>query len=154
MKRTSPVVLILLVLLGAAVGYGLDHLLTISGQPTFVPSGFLPVVLIILAVVVVVLAWPVRRSMRGGKRVDPFRAIRTATLARASSLLGAMLAGFGAGLGIFLWTRPVSPPVGSIAGMVVLVVCSMVLVAAALLAEQFCTLPKESDDREPDDPAH
>ena len=32
-------------------------------------------------------------------------------------------------------------------------VSALVLIGAALVAEQFCTLPKDSDDREPDDPA-
>ncbi len=152
MKRTSAGVLVLLALVGAGVGYGLDHLLTINGRTTFTPSGFLPVLLVLLAVAVLGLAWPVRRSVRGGERIDPFRALRAATLARASSLLGAILGGFGGGLLVFLTSRPVPPPVGSTVAMVALMVSALVLIGAALLAEQFCTLPKDSDDREPDDP--
>jgi hypothetical protein len=152
-KRTSPGVLAVLALLGAAVGFTVDHFLTVSGHATFTPSIFLPVLLVVLAVVVVLLALPVRRSVRGGTRIDPFRALRAATLARASSLLGAILLGFGAGLGAYLWSRPVAPPVGSTVATIAVVVGSIVLIAAALLAEQFCTLPKDPDDREPDDPA-
>ena len=153
MKRTSAGLLALLALIGAGVGYGLDHLLTINGRATFTPSGFLPVLLVLLAVAVLGLAWPVRRSLRGGERIDPFRALRAATLARASSLLGAILGGFGAGLLVFLTSRPVPPPVGSTVAMIALMVSALVLIGAALVAEQFCTLPKDSDDREPDDPA-
>ena len=153
MKRTSPGVLVVLALVGAGVGYGLDHLLTVTGRTTFTPSGFLPVLLLLLGVAVLGLAWPVRRSVRGGERIDPFRALRAATLARASSLLGAILGGFGAGLLVFLTSRPVPPPVGSTVAMVALMVSALVLIGAALVAEQFCTLPKDSDDREPDDPA-
>ena len=155
MKRTSPVVLIVLALAGAGAGYLVDHLLTVAGRATFSPSGLLPVVLLMLAGAVLALAWPVRRSIRGQSRtrVDPFRAMRAATLARASSLLGAILAGAGSGLLIFLLSRPVAPPVGSVVAMTVLVASALVLVIAALVAEQFCTLPKDPDDRQPDDPA-
>ncbi|MGL3149341.1 DUF3180 domain-containing protein [Microbacterium sp. A82] len=152
MKRTSAVALILLALVGGGAGYLLDHLLTVSGRATFAPSGFLPVLLLLIAAAVLALAWPVRRSVQGrtAGRIDPFRAIRAATLARASSLLGALMAGFGAGLGVFLLSRPVTAQVGSIVAMAALVVSSLVLVAAALVAEHFCTLPKEPDDRQPD----
>jgi hypothetical protein len=154
MKRTSALVLVVLALVGAAGGFGLDHLLTVSGRATFTPSAWLPVLLLLLAAICLGLAWPVRRSVRGrsGKRIDPFRALRAATLARASSLLGALLGGFGAGILVFLLSRPVGPPVGSMVAMAVLVASAIVLVAAALVAEQFCTLPKDSDDRQPDDP--
>lgn len=155
MKRTSVTVLIVLALLGSGVGYLVDHALTASGRATFAPSGFLPVLLLLIAAAVLTLAWPVRRSVRGQApgRIDPFRATRAATLARASSLLGAIMAGFGAGLGGFLLSRPVDPQVGSVVAMAALVASSLVLVVAALAAEQFCILPKDPDDRQPDDPA-
>lgn len=153
MKRTSPLVLILLAVAGGGIGYLVDHLLTIGGRATFSPSTLLPVLLLLLAAAVLALAWPVRRSVRGHARIDPFRAMRAATLARASSLLGAIVTGFGAGLSAFLLSRPVGPQVGSIVAMTVLVASSLVLVVAALVAEQFCTLPKDPDDRQPDDPA-
>jgi len=155
MRRTSPVILILLAAAGGGFGYLLDHLLTVAGRATFAPSELLPLLLLLLAAAVLALAWPVRRSARGrsGTRIDPFRATRAATLARASSLLGALMAGFGAGLGVFLLSRPVAPQVGSIVAMAALVVSALVLVAAALVAEQFCTLPKDPDDRQPDDTA-
>jgi len=152
MKRTSPALLLVLALLSAGAGFGFDHLLTVTGRATFTPSGFLPVLLIIVAAASLGLAWPVRRSVRGGTRIDPFRALRAATLARASSLLGAIMAGFGVGLIAFLSSRPVPAPVGSTVALVALIVCALVLVGAALVAEQFCTLPKDPDDREPDAP--
>ncbi len=153
MRRTSPGVLFVLAVLSAAAGFAFDHVLTITGRATFTPSGFLPVLLMLLAVAVLALAWPVRRSVRGGQRIDPFRALRAATLARASSLLGAILAGFGAGLLSFLLSRPVPAPVGSTVAMVALIIGALVLIGAALVAEQFCTLPKDPDDREPADTA-
>lgn len=155
MKRTTAPILVLLALIGGGIGYLVDHLLTVSGRATFAPSGFLPLLLLLLALAVLAIAWPVRRSVRGKTpgRIDPFRAMRAATLARASSLLGAIMTGLGGGLLIFLLSRPVNPQVGSIVAMAALMASSLVLVTAALVAEQFCTLPKDPDDRQPDDTA-
>lgn len=153
MRRTSAGVLVLLALLGGGVGFLLDHLLTASGRATFTPSLLLPVLLLLIAAASLGVAWPVRRSVRSGIRIDPFRALRAATLARASSLLGAIMAGFGAGLLVFLLSRPIVPPVGSTVAMLALIGSAIVLVIAALVAEQFCTLPKDPDDSEPRDRA-
>lgn len=153
MRRTSAGVLVVLALLGGGVGFLLDHLLTASGRVTFTPSFLLPVLLLLIAAASLGVAWPVRRSVRSGIRIDPFRALRAATLARASSLLGAIMAGFGAGLLVFLLSRPIVPPVGSTVAMLALIGSAIVLVIAALIAEQFCTLPKDPDDSEPRDRA-
>lgn len=151
MKRTSVGLLVVLALLGAGGGYLLDHVLTASGRATFTPSLFLPVLLLLIAAAALGVAWPVRNSVRSGTRIDPFRALRAATLARASSLLGAIMAGFGAGLLLFLLSRPIDPPVGSTVAMLALIATAIMLVIAALIAEQFCTLPKDPDDSEPRD---
>lgn len=153
MRRTSAGVLAVLALLAAGVGFLLDHLLTAGGRTTFTPSLLLPVLLLLIAAAALGVAWPVRRSVRSGIRIDPFRAIRAATLARASSLLGAIMAGFGAGLLVFLLSRPIDPQVGSTVAMLALIGSAIVLVIAALVAEQFCTLPKDPDDSEPRDRA-
>lgn len=153
MKRTSAGLLAVLALVGAGAGLLLDQMLTATGRATFTPSLFLPVLLVLIAGASLGVAWPVRRSVRSGVRIDPFRALRAATLARASSLLGAILAGFGAGLLAFLLTRPIDPPIGSTVAMVALIASAVVLAIAALVAEQFCTLPKDPDDSEPRDRA-
>jgi len=148
MKRTSAGVLVLLALIGAGAGFVLDQVLTSTGRATFTPSLLLPVLLVIIGAASLALAWPVRNSVRTGIRIDPFRAMRAVTLARASSLFGAIMAGFGAGLLVFLLTRPIAPQVGSTVAMIALIASAVVLVIAALVAEQFCTLPKDPDDSE------
>lgn len=153
MKRTSAGLLAVLALLATGGGFLLDHLLTANGRATFTPSLLLPVLLLLIAAAAIGVAWPVRASVRTGIRIDPFRALRAATLARASSLLGALMAGFGAGLLLFLLSRPIDPPVGSTVAMLALIGSAVVLVIAALVAEQFCTLPKDPDDSEPRDRA-
>lgn len=153
MRRTSVGLLVVLALLAGGGGFLLDHLLTAAGRVTFTPSLLLPVLLLLIGAASLGVAWPVRRSVRSGVRIDPFRAFRAATLARASSLLGAIMAGFGAGLLLFLLSRPVNPQVGSTVAMLALIGSAIVLVIAALVAEQFCTLPKDPDDSEPRDRA-
>lgn len=153
MKRTSIGVLLVLALLAAAAGFLLDHVLTSMGRATFTPSLLLPVLLLLIAAACLGVAWPVRTSVRSGIRIDPFRATRAVTLARASSLVGAIMAGLGAGLLVFLLSRPIDPPVGSTVAMLALIGSAVVLVVAALVAEQFCTLPKDPDDSEPTDRA-
>jgi hypothetical protein len=153
MKRTSVALLAVLALLAAGGGFLLDHLLTVLGRTTFTPSLLLPVLLLLIAAASLGVAWPVRSSVRHGQRIDPFRATRAVTLARASSLVGAIMAGFGAGLLVFLLSRPIDPPVGSTVAMLALIGSAVVLAVAALIAEQFCTLPKDPDDSEPTDRA-
>jgi hypothetical protein len=144
MKRISPALLLVLALAGAAVGFLLDHALTTAGRPTFTPSIVLPIFLALLAIAVLALAWPIRRSTRATtrsitrRRVDPFRAVRIAMLARASSLVGAVITGFGAGLGAYLLSRPITPPIGAI---IATTAAALVLTIAAVIAESFCMLP-------------
>ncbi|MGN7950305.1 DUF3180 domain-containing protein [Microbacterium sp. 22215] len=153
MKRTSVGLLVVLAILAGAAGFVLDHMLTAMGRTTFTPSLLLPVLLLLIAAASLAVAWPVRSSVRNGVRIDPFRATRAVTLARASSLVGAIMAGFGAGLLVFLLTRPIDPPVGSTVAMLALIGSAIVLAVAALIAEQFCILPKDPDDSEPRDRA-
>lgn len=150
MRRIPPVLLLVLALAGAAAGFLLDHALTTAGRPTFTPSIVLPIFLALLAVTVLGLAWTVRRSTRSTRRrrVDPFRAVRIAMLARASSLVGAVITGFGVGLGAYLLSRPITPPIGSI---VATAVAALVLTIAAVIAESFCLLPGDGP-HDPDGP--
>ncbi|MET0734530.1 MAG: DUF3180 family protein [Microbacterium sp.] len=156
MKRTGPGILILAAAIGIAAGFVLDQALTSAGRPTFTPSVTLPILLALLGALVVALAIPIRRATKGtgGPAVNPFRAVRVAVLAKASSIVGAALGGFGAGLALFLATRPVSPSLGSMAAAIGTAVCGALLIAAGLVAEHLCTIRKDDDDQQPggDDP--
>ncbi|WP_203137190.1 DUF3180 domain-containing protein [Microbacterium sp. JZ31] len=161
MRRTSPLGLLVAAVLGGGVGFLVDHVLTLSGRPTFSPAWGLPILLALLGALALALAWPVRRSVRtpGAPRVDPFRAVRIAILAKASSLVGAVFGGAAVGLLLYVTTRPVSPALGSMATTIATIAAGAALVVAALVAEHFCSLPKDPDEREPDDaepgaPAH
>jgi uncharacterized membrane protein YccF (DUF307 family) len=151
MRRTGAGVLLLAAALGAGGGFLLDQLLTSSGRPTFTPAVTLPILLVSLGAIVVVLALPIRRATRGTAKaaVNPFRAVRVAMLAKASSIVGAATGGVGLGLLIFLTTRPVAPSIGSVGTVIATAVCGALLVAAGLVAEHLCTIRKDDDDEQP-----
>lgn len=148
MKRTTAAPLLVSAALGVMAGFLIDHLLTSSGRPTFAPSGLLPIMLVVLAGALVVLALGIRRST-GEERtrpVNPFWAMRIAILAKSSSLLGAIVSGVGVGLLIFLFTRPVQPSLGSTGAIVATIAGGVVLIVAALVAEHLCAIRKDDDD--------
>lgn len=151
MKRTGAGALTLAALIGAGVGFLIDNVLSATGRPTFTPAVSLPILLLMLGAIVVVLAVPVYRGTRGhtSRPVNPFRALRIAMLAKASSIVGAAIGGGAAGMLIFLVTRPVVPSLGSMATIIATVASGAVLVAAALVAEQLCTIRKDDDDEQP-----
>jgi polyferredoxin len=152
-RRTRPALLLIVAVLGVAVGFVLDQALTAAGRATFTPAVSLPILLVLLAVIVVALAVPVRRATQGtAAPVNPFRALRIAVLAKASSIVGAVTMGIAAGLALFLLTRPVPPSLGSLGAIIATALCAALLVAAGLVAEQFCTIRKDDDDEQPGGP--
>ncbi|GAA5033843.1 DUF3180 domain-containing protein [Microbacterium fluvii] len=151
MKRTGSLALLIAAVIGLVAGFLIDHALTVVGRATFTPAWTLPVLLIVLGAFDLALAWPIRQATTGKatSAVNPFRALRVAMLAKASSIVGAGLAGFALGLLAFLLTRPVVPSVGSMAPTIATVVAGAVLVAAGLIAEFLCTIRKDDDDEQP-----
>lgn len=152
MKRTGAGILLLAAVIGAGLGFLLDFALTTGGRATFTPTIMLPILLALLGLLVVALAIPIRRATHGTPPqppVNPFRALRIAMLAKASSIVGAVVGGFAIGLALYLLTRPVTPSVGSMSAIVATAVCGAVLVAAGLIAEHLCTIRKDDDDEQP-----
>ena len=151
MKRTGTAVLFGAGILGVVLGFGVDQLLTATGRPTFTPSILLPILLIMLAAATVLMALPIRRAITGASTtpVDPFRSLRVAMLAKASAIVGAVVAGVGLGLLAFLFTRPVSPSLGSSGAVLAAIVGGIVLLIAGVIAERLCTIRKEDDDDQP-----
>lgn len=151
MRRTRPVVLVIAAVLGAGAGFLLDQMFTAGGRHTFVPTISLPILLVLLGALVVILAVPIRRATRtpGAAPVNPFRAVRVAVLAKASSIVGAAAGGFALGLIVFLLTRPVAPSIGSMGEIIATAVAGAILVATGLVAEYLCTIRKDDDDEHP-----
>lgn len=152
MTRTKPAHLILLALVGGAILWFVEMGLASSGRPVLIPPFTLGIALLLIGVIVVILALPVRRVAKGvpGSRVDPFYATRVVMIAKASSLTGALLAGGGLGVGFYLLSRAVLPAVGSITMAFATAVGAIVLVVGGLVAEAMCTIPPDDPDQRTD----
>ncbi|MCU1635438.1 MAG: hypothetical protein JWQ68_677 [Cryobacterium sp.] len=151
MKRTTPSSVTALALVGLVLGFLLEVSATAAGTPIVVPPLTLPFTLVAIGIIVVALAWPIRKATKGGgkKRVDPFLAMRVAVLAKSSSLSGSLLLGAGIGITLYLLTRSVVPAVASVWLAIATALGSAVLLGGGLVAEHFCTLPPDDDQEEP-----
>jgi hypothetical protein len=133
-------------LIAVAVGlvalYSLNIVLAMRGVAVVVPPVSLAVALALIAILLIALAWPVRRAAQGERRIDPFFATRVVVLAKASALAGALLAGAAAGILIYLLSRVVVPLGSSLTAGATLV-AAVALAAAALVAEHWCSLPPD-----------
>lgn len=156
MKRTPASTLIAFTLSGLVIGYLGELSIVTAGSKALVPPISLPVTLVGVAVIVVALAWPIRRAVKGKatKHLDPFRAMRTAVLAKACSLSGALVFGIGIGIALFVLTRTVLPAGETVWLAIATAVGAALLLAAGLIAEHFCTLPPDDTDLEKEEHAH
>lgn len=148
MTRTRFSTILTLAVIGAAIGWVLEVVTVSMGRPIAIPPVTLSVALVLIAGIVVGMAVPVWRVVRGTakKRIDPFYATRVVVLAKASSMAGALLGGSALAVTTFVLTRSQLPAVGSVALAVAASVCSIVLLVAGLIAEKMCTLPPEETD--------
>ncbi|NUT99030.1 MAG: DUF3180 domain-containing protein [Saccharothrix sp.] len=111
--------------------------------PTF--AGF---TLLVIAVVDVVLGFSLRARIRrkpGAAPVQPLTAARAVALAKASSLLGAIMAG--AWGGVLIYVIPAQGEFDAarhdLVSAIVGLVCAAVLITAALWLEHCCKTPKD-----------
>lgn len=149
MKRTMPLHLVLLAVLGGGLTWLLETALASGGRAIVIPPYTLTAALILIAVIIVVMALPVRRVSRGlaKARIDPFYATRVVMLAKASSLSGAIVGGGGLGITAFLLSRSVLPAVGSVTMAVGAGIAGILLVIAGLVAEHWCFIPPDDTDK-------
>lgn len=156
MKRTHPSSLVACAVGGVVLGFLGDQLVVSTGGNALVPPLSLPITLIGVAAIVLVLAWPIRRAVTGSSKrhIDPFRAMRIAVLAKASSLAGALVLGLGIGITLFLLTRVVIPNPGTVWLALATAIGAALLLAAGLIAEWFCTLPPDDPDAQHEEHAH
>lgn len=148
MRRTSATPLTVLAAVGVVFGFLLEVASVSAGRASIIPPSTFTISLVAVAVVLIALSWPIRRSTTGraSRRIDPFRAMRVAALAKASSHAGSLVVGATVGILLFLLTRPILPALGSLWLVIASIVGSVALVVAALVAEWFCTVPKDDDD--------
>jgi len=147
-RRTGPVSLIALGVIGVVIGYLLEIALVVAGAAMLIPPVSLSITLVAIAVIVVLFAIPIRRAVHSKVRVhvDPFRAMRVAVLAKACSLVGALLTGTGVGIVVYVLTRPIPATSDAVWLSVVAAVSVIILLVGGLVAEFFCTLPPPKDD--------
>jgi hypothetical protein len=147
-KRTRLSILLAVTLSGGVLTYLLELLAQSVGSNVVVPPLSLTLTVAALAIAVVLLAIPVRRSVTGKRTalIDPFYALRVAVLAKASSLTGALLVGAAAGILIFLLGRPIPPTFAMSSLAISQIFAAALLVTAGLIAEFLCTLPPQDRD--------
>ena len=114
------------------------------------PPISLAITLVGVAVIVVALAWPIRRAVKGKatKHLDPFRAMRIAVLAKACSGSGALVFGAGLGISLYLLTRSVVPSASTVWLAIATAIGAALLMVGGLVAEYFCTLPPPDETEE------
>jgi uncharacterized membrane protein YeaQ/YmgE (transglycosylase-associated protein family) len=147
MKHTSPALLIAAAVVGGVGGFGIQAALAAASFAKLRPEYTFPLSLAIIAALVIVLAVPIRRAVRGPQRrpIDPFYATRVVVLAKASSIVGALLAGGAVGLLADLVLRG-SPNGDTFLRIIAALVGSVVLLVAGLVAEYLCRVPPNGDD--------
>lgn len=121
------------------------------GQLPPLPT-FAGVTLLVLAVVEVVFGYALRGRIRRTSQGKPLQAITAAkalALAKASSLLGAIM--LGAWLAVLAYVVPESDRIAAarsdIPSAVIGAVSAAILIAAALWLESCCRAPDEPDER-------
>lgn len=145
MTRTKPSLLVVTALAATVVGYLVDLALVGNGRPAALVPWPVGLVLAVIGAALLLAAWPIRQAVRDAKRtVGYVHATRVLGLAKASSIVGALVGGWAGGITVFLLTRPVvsGDAVGS---AVVALAGAVALVVAALLAESWCVLPPDDD---------
>lgn len=146
MTRTKPTVLVLVAVVAAGLGYLVDVGLVGTGRAAVLVPWAAGAVLAAIGVALLAAAWPVRQSVRDdGRTVGYVHATRVLGFAKASSIVGALVAGWAGGIVLFLSTRPVLSS-GTLAEAIVAAVGAILLVVAALVAESWCVLPPDDED--------
>ncbi len=150
MTPTKPTLLIVLAVLGGAVGWATSQLVeNLAGRKLPVPWTA-SITLALLAFCLFVWALGIRPRLKrkpGTEPLNPFVAARTAALAMAASRTGAIVAGFYAGVAIALLSdygsslaRERLLPTGAA------ILAAILVILAALWLEYICRLPDDSDD--------
>jgi|SRR4051812_33684820 hypothetical protein len=148
MRPTSISVLIVAGLASAALGW-----LLLSFSYSLLPQ--LPwspvIVLAVLAVAEGLLAQNTSARIQrkpGAPRVDPLAVARYVALAKASSLVGAISAGFSAGLLIWLVLEPTKAAREDVPTAAGGLIAAAALIGAALWLERACRIPEQPDKKD------
>ncbi|MTD57912.1 DUF3180 domain-containing protein [Amycolatopsis pithecellobii] len=110
------------------------------------------ITLVVLAVVETVLAFSIRARIRSGRLVGAIGVARAVALAKASSLLGALMLGawLGALIALYPNADEVTAAASDVRSAIIGAISAAVLIAAALWLEHCCRTPEQRDQ----DPEH
>jgi hypothetical protein len=145
--RVGP--LLLLAGVAFALSTAVLQLRQAAGGTTAAPPVVAVVMVAGLAAAVLVVAWPVRRWNHGerDRAINPLRAARTVALAKAAALAGAVLTGGWLGfVGVALPYVTLQAQTGRVLASAAIVLASLALTVAGLVAERWCMIPPEDDD--------
>jgi hypothetical protein len=152
MRPTSLSVLVVAGLAAAAVGW---LMLSAFFYESNLRLPLLPsIVFATLAIAEALLAQNTSARIQrkpGAPRVDPLAVARFAVLAKASSLAGALFAGYSAGLLSYLALEPTKAARDGVPAAIGGVVAALALVGAALWLERSCRIPDRPDRKDGDD---
>lgn len=140
--------ILLIALVSVSLGWGMQLLWVRFGQSLLVPPLSLTVTVTLIALIILIMALPVRKRMRGGEKpLDPFYATRVLALARAAQVTGAILGGLIGGSLIFAASLPsfATTWVGFAEHMFALI-SAILLTVIGIIAERFCQLPPDDPD--------
>jgi hypothetical protein len=154
MKPTKLNFLFLLSLTTAVAGYFMASILVGRGFQVPVSPTNLLITLGAIGVVLLALSIPIWRyrsalkdsAVKRPKRVDPFYAVRVLLLAKASSIAGALFAGWHIGVVVYQLFSPVFIT-ASVLQNGLGIIASFALLVSAFTTEQLCRLP---NDQSPD----
>jgi hypothetical protein len=151
MRPTSASVLVVAGLAAAAVAW----LLLSFFYNEWPRPPWLPVIVIaVLAVAEGLLAQNTAARVQrkpGAPRVEPLAVARYAVLAKASSLAGALYAGYSAGMLAYFVLSPTEFSRSAVPPTLGGVVASVALIGAALWLERSCRVPDQPDHSDEDD---
>lgn len=141
---TRPRDLLLAVLVGIAGGLLVFNFTYESLPPIPVLAG---TTLLVLGLIELVMAFWVRKRVRTGRLTEAIQVARFVALAKASSLLGAIMGGMWLSGLTYLVPRSgtVSAAAGDIPAAVVGLVSALVLIGCALWLEHCCRTPEQDD---------
>lgn len=145
MKKTSPLALVLWGVVGAFAGGCLCYVLESLGQALPGPPWPAVAGMVLLAVALFVLGWPIKKWNDGDRTrvIDPLRAARVAMMAKAGALAGAILAGWYVGHVVYVLVLSAIVRLSLAVPYGVAAVAALVLMATGLIVEWFCRLPPD-----------
>ena len=150
MTPTRPRLLAALVVVSAAVGWGVVRLVDAYLDRSLPVPWTAALVMLVLGIALALWARGTRARLAGRpgtKPMDPIVAARSAALAMAASRTGAIVAGFYAGVTIGLlpgWSVPYVHDRVVVSAATVLT--ASLVVAAALWLERVCRVPPDASD--------